>query len=461
LLEFTSKEKLHKSLINEIAMSESVSYPTVPSYVVGIVVVSVALVMLTLVLCLLYYLAKKSFISKEHPISRFFFQRRNIRVSASEGQIEKLRESTAETTFHVNCNESNRDNEIEHHRPKRSPSVFRRGSFEMEIMDHVNAFCIDDFAEVDLKSPICEADRVTLPMDPDSTGETIDYQGSATEKFNYKISPSGHSQKVNDASIRPDMRKSDLELDHGHVVHVNEGWSSDKEVYHCEELDKTYPDVDKSVKEKSIIDKADVHGVKQLSISDWVVDNDSSQISTVITMEQTIVESSVKEIVLVEEVIQSEVVITSEDSIKVGSYDVWINGNSEGEIELLEEDHISSRVIATDKSDPITIDVTVTVPEEETGKKSCLVNDVAPYTSQFLAHPLGSPCCRSLGSIHATLSSLKRSTVSQFDRSQKGCPLSMSLVDISPNPSPVFKMDFGERDQMTPKMREKVALDLL
>ena len=78
-------------------MSESVSYPTVPSYVVGIVVVSVALVMLTLVLCLLYYLAKKSFISKEHPISRFFFQRRNIRVDASEGQIEKLRESTAET----------------------------------------------------------------------------------------------------------------------------------------------------------------------------------------------------------------------------------------------------------------------------------------------------------------------------------------------------------------------------
>ena len=85
-------------------MSESVLYPTVPSYVVGIIVVSVALVMLTLVLYLIYYLAKKSFISKDHPISRFFFQRKNRRVEASEGQIEKLRESALETTFHVICN---------------------------------------------------------------------------------------------------------------------------------------------------------------------------------------------------------------------------------------------------------------------------------------------------------------------------------------------------------------------
>jgi len=445
-------------------MSESVSYPTVPSYVVGIVVVSVALVMLTLVLCLLYYLAKKSFISKEHPISRFFFQRRNIRVDANEGQIEKLRESTAETTFHVNCDESNRDNEITHYRPKRSPSVFRTGSFEMEVMDHVNAFRIDDFAEVDLKSPTCEADRVTLPMDSDSTGETIDYQSSATKKFNFKNSPSGHSQKVNDASSRPDMRESDLELDHGYDVQGNEGWSSNTEVYHCEELGKTDPDVDKSVKEKSILDKdkADVHGVKQLSISDWVVDNDSSQISTVLTMEQTIVESSVKEIVFVEEVVQSEVVINCEDGIKVGSNDDRINGSSEGKRELLEEDHVTSRVIATNKSDPISIDVvTVTVPEEEMENNSHSVNDIAPNASQFLAHPLGSPCCRSLGSIHAALSSSKRSTVSQYDRSQKGCPLSMSLVNISPNPSPVFKMEFGEREQMTPKMWEKVTLDLL
>jgi len=289
-------------------------------------------------------------------------------------------------------------------------------------------------------SPICEADRVTLPMDSDSIGgRSINYQSSVTEKFNSEISPIGHSQNVNDAYIRPDMRECDIELDHRYE---GEGWSSVAEVYYCEELGKTDPKLDKSFKEKSILDKADVHGVKQLSLSDWVVDNDSSQISTVLKMEQTIVESSVKEIVLVEEVVQSEVVINYENGIKVGDNDVWIDGNSEGKREPLEEDHVSLRVIATDKSDPIFNEVTISVPDEETEKKSDFVNDVVPYASKFLAHPLGSPCCRSLGSIHSALSSSKRSTVSQFNRSRMGCPLSMSLVDISPNPSPVIKMNF-------------------